>query len=80
MGPMAPWPRRGSLTRQVTVIVDGTDLETTERCAGCGQVNRKVRIEDKRGQVHEIEVTVYGWRVLVLLDAMTKIPLAVKVV
>ncbi len=45
-----------------------------------GQVTRKVRIEDKRGRVHEIEVTVYGWKVLLLIDAATKIPLAVKVV
>jgi hypothetical protein len=29
--------------------------------------------------VHEIEVTVYGWKVLLLIDAITKIPLAVKV-
>ena len=33
----------------------------------------------QRGQVHEIEVTVYGWKVLLLIDAATKIPLAVKV-
>ena len=35
---------------------------------------------DKQGQVREIEVTVYGWKVIVLIDAATKIPLAVKVV
>ena len=64
---------------QVTGIADGTDLETTERYRGCGQVTRKVRIEDKHGRVHEIEVTVYGWKVLLLIDAATKIPLAVKV-
>ena len=29
--------------------------------------------------MHEIEVTVYGWKVLLLIDARTKIPLAVKV-
>jgi hypothetical protein len=38
-----------------------------------------VRIEDKQGRVHEIKVTVYGWKVLLLIDAATKIPLAVKV-
>jgi Transposase DDE domain len=38
-----------------------------------------VRIEDKRGRVHAIEVTVYGWKVLLLIDAVTTIPLAVKV-
>jgi hypothetical protein len=34
---------------------------------------------DKRGRVHEIEVTVYGWKVFLLIDAATKMPLAVKV-
>jgi len=35
-----------------------------------------VRLEDQRRQVHEIEVTVYGWKVVLLSDADTKIPLA----
>lgn len=69
----------GVFGKQVTGIVDGTDLETTERYAGCGQVTRIVQIEDKRGKVHAIEVTVYGWKVFLLIDAATKIPLAVKV-
>jgi Transposase DDE domain len=64
---------------KVTGIADGTDLETTSRYRGCGQVTRKVRMEDKHEQVHEIEGTVYGWKVLLLIDAATKIPLAVKV-
>jgi Transposase DDE domain len=68
------------LGAKVTGIVDGTDLETTECYRGCGQVARKVRIEDKHGRVHEIDVTVYGWKMIVLIDAATKIPLAVKVV
>jgi hypothetical protein len=72
--------KAGVFGAKVTGIADGTDLETTERYTGCGQVTRKVRIEDKRGRVHEIEVTVHGWKVLLLIDAATKIPLAVKVV
>jgi hypothetical protein len=60
-------------------MADGTDLETTARYDGCGQVTRKVRLEDKQGRVHEIEVTVYGWKGLLLIDAATKIPLAVQV-
>jgi hypothetical protein len=63
----------------VTGIADGTALETTARSRGCGQVTRKVRIEDKHGRVHEMEVTVYGWKVLLRIEAATKIPLAVKV-
>ena len=71
--------KAGIFGAKVTGIADGPDLETTERSTGCGQVTRQVRIEDKRGRVHEIEVTVYGWKVLLLIDAATKIPLAVKV-
>jgi Transposase DDE domain len=71
--------KAGVFGKRVTGIVDGTDLETTERYAGCGQATRKRRIEDKWGKVHEIEVTVYGWKVLLLIEAVTKIPLAVKV-
>jgi Transposase DDE domain len=69
----------GVFGAKVTGIADGTELETTERYTGCGQGTRKVRLEDQRGKVHEIEVTVYGWKVLLLIDAATKIPLAVKV-
>jgi DDE family transposase len=71
--------KAGVFGAKVTGIADGTDLETTERYTGCGQVTRKRRIEDKQGRVHEIEVTVFGWKVLLLIDAATKIPLAVKV-
>jgi Transposase DDE domain len=71
--------KAGVFAKQVTGIADGTDLETTARYCGCGQVTRKVRIEDTQGRMQEIEVTVYGWKVLLLIDAATKIPLAVKV-
>jgi hypothetical protein len=71
--------RAGVFRAKVTGIADGTDVETTERYMGCGQVTRTVRIEDKQGRMHEIEVTVSGGKVLLLIDAATKIPLAVKV-
>jgi Transposase DDE domain len=70
----------GLFGKQVTGIVDATDLETTARYAGCGQATRKRKVTDKHGHVREIEVTVYGWKLIVLIDARTKIPLAVKVV
>jgi hypothetical protein len=70
----------GVLAAKVTGIVDATDLETTPQYAGCGQVTRRRKITDKRGHVHEIEVTVYGFKLIVLIEARTKIPLAAKVV
>ncbi|HEX9868873.1 MAG TPA: transposase [Candidatus Tectomicrobia bacterium] len=70
----------GLFGKKVTGIVDATDLETTDQYAGCGQATRKRKVTDKHGQVHAIEVTVYGWKLIVLIDARTKIPLAAKVV
>ena len=72
--------KAGVFTAKVTGIVDATDLETTARYAGCGQVTRKRQLTDTRGKVQEIEVTVYGWQLMVLIDARTKIPLAATVV
>lgn len=43
-------------------------------------MTRRRKITDKRGQVHEIEVTVYGWKLIVLMDAATQRPLAGNVV
>src|SRR5262249_28852348 len=54
--------------------------ETTAAYEGCDHVTRTRKMTDKRGRVREIEVTVYGWKPIVLIDAMTKIPLAVTVV
>jgi hypothetical protein len=70
----------GVLGATVTGMAAGTDLETTERYPGGGQVTRQVRLEEKRGRVHAIEVTVYGWNVLRRIDAVTTMPLAVTVV
>jgi hypothetical protein len=70
----------GCFGKQGTGIADGTDLETTAQYEGCGQVTRQRKITDKRGKVHAIEVTVYGWKLIVLIEAQTTIPLAAKVV
>jgi hypothetical protein len=72
--------RAGLFGAKVRGIVDATDLETTAQYAGCGRATRKRKVTDKHGKVHEMEVTVYGWKLIVLIAARTKIPLAAKVV
>jgi hypothetical protein len=79
-GVMQALAQTRGLAAKITGIIDATDLETTAQYEGCGQVTRTRQITDKRGKVHELEVTVYGWKLMVLIDARTKIPLAGKVV
>jgi hypothetical protein len=79
-GTMRALATAGSLGAKVTGMVDAPDLETTAADEGRGQATRQRKLTDKQGRVHELEVTVYGWKPVVLIDAGTKIPLAVKVV
>jgi Transposase DDE domain len=79
-GTMRALAQAGVFGAKVTGIVDATDLETTAAYEGCGQVTRKRKITDKHGNVREIEVTVYGWKPIIMIDARTKLPLAVTVV
>jgi Transposase DDE domain len=71
--------RAGLFGKKGAGIVDATDVETTARYEGCGQATRTRKITDQHGAVRERAVTAYGWKVIVLIDAQTKIPLAVKV-
>jgi hypothetical protein len=41
---------------------------------------RTRQVTGKHGKAHEIEVTVYGWKFIVLIEARTKLPLAAHVV
>jgi hypothetical protein len=79
-GAMRALATAGVFGQTVTGIVDATDLETTDRYEGCGQATRRRKVTDKHGTVQELEVTVFGWKVIILIDARSKIPLAVKVV
>ncbi|MCI0526725.1 MAG: transposase [Nitrospira sp.] len=72
--------REGFYGQQLDSVVDATDLETTQNYEGCGEVTRKKKVVDKRGREQEIEIRIYGWKLLVLWCIKTRMPVAVKVV
>jgi hypothetical protein len=67
------------LQAKVTGRAEGPDLETPAREAGGGQVTRPSRSAEQRGRGPALAVTVYGGKVLLVIAAATKMPLAVKV-
>jgi hypothetical protein len=69
----------GACAATVTGMVAATELETTAPDEGWGQVTRRRRITDTRGNVPELEVTVDGGKRLVWLDASPQMPLAGQV-
>jgi Transposase DDE domain len=73
--------RRGIFTGKLLVALDGSKLPTPKSYEGCGKVKqtRKVNVKGQKEAVTE-EYYVYGWKVLVLIEVQTRLPLAMKVV
>lgn len=72
---------RGILRGKLLVALDGSKLPTPESYEGCGKVKqtRKVKVKGQKEPVTE-EYYVYGWKIMVLIEVQTRLPLAIKVV
>src|SRR5438876_3004073 len=73
--------RRGFFKGSLLVALDGSKLPTPKSYEGCGKLKqtRSVKIKGQKEAVTE-EYYVYGWKVLVLIEVQTRLPLAMKVV
>jgi len=69
----------GVFAPEITAAVDGSKIETTEKYQGRGCLKVEKRKRDKEGNWVTIVELVFGWKVVVLMDTRTRIPLALKV-
>ncbi len=79
---MVQWVVRwGLLGEERIAALDGSKLPTPATYEGCGKVKqtRSVKVKGQQERATE-EYYVYGWKVLVLIDVPTRLPLAMKVV
>src|SRR2546425_4497738 len=73
--------RRGFFQGSLLVALDGSQLPTPESYEGCGKLKqtRSVKVKGQKEAATE-EYYVYGWKVLVLIEVQTRLPLAMKLV
>src|SRR5216684_3167444 len=73
--------RRGLFSGKLLVALDGSKLPTPQSYEGCGKLKqtRSVKVKGQPEAATE-EYYVYGWKVLVLIEVQTRLPLAMKVV
>lgn len=73
--------RRGFFSGKLLVALDGSKLPTPKSYEGCGKLKqtRSVKIKGQKEAATE-EYYVYGWKVLVLIEVQTRLPLAMKLV
>src|SRR6266568_530640 len=66
---------------ELLVALDGSQLPTPKSYEGCGKLKqtRKVKVKGQQEAATE-EYYVYGWKVLVLIEVQTRLPLAMKLV
>src|SRR5216684_4306786 len=71
----------GLLSGERIAALDGSKLPTPQSYEGCGKVKqtRKVKVKGQKEPVTQAYY-VYGWKVLVLIDVETRLPLAMKLV
>jgi hypothetical protein len=72
---------RGCLHGALTVALDGSQVPTPKSYPGrgCLAVTRTAR-EKKTKQLVQVVESVFGWKVLVLIEVRTRLPLAMQVV
>lgn len=71
----------GIFAQEISVVIDGSRLETTEKFKGRGCLRLERRVKEKgTGRLVTIDVFLFGWKVIALMDIRTRIPLAAKVV
>jgi hypothetical protein len=68
------------LVRGKTYILDATDLPTTKRFRGCGMKKVVKKVRGRGGQEVEVVEYVYGYKLLVLLEARHKLVVAARMV
>ena len=73
--------RRAMFTGKLLVALDGSKLPTPQSYEGCGKLKqtRSVKVKGQQEAATE-EYYVYGWKVLVLIEVQTRLPLAMKLV
>lgn len=70
----------GIFLAEMMVAIDGTRIVTTAYFSGCGCQKVTEWKTNRKGLKVEVVKLVYGWRLLALIDLMTLIPVALKIV
>jgi len=74
---------QGMFPQKIHAACDCTLYETTSKFKGCGSVTHKRKVKArgyrKHGELKEVSVTLYGWKIWAIYEIKTGIPLAVTI-
>jgi hypothetical protein len=66
--------------RKIRALMDASDLESTQKCKGCGKVTKEKapELRKRKGRIKKIRVTVFGFKIWVVWDPTSGLPLAMR--
>jgi len=66
--------------KNVHALLDTTEVESTERCEGCGKVSKEKapELRARKGRVRKVLETVFGFKAWMVWDPQSRLPLAIR--
>jgi len=66
--------------RKISALLDASDLESTQKCKGCGKVTKEKapELRKRKGRIKKISVTVFGFKMWVVWDPTSGLPIAMR--
>ena len=66
--------------KYVHALLDASEIQTTDKCKGCGKVtkDKAPALRLRKGRIRKVAETVFGFKIWVVWDANSKLPLALR--
>jgi hypothetical protein len=66
--------------KHINALMDASEIQSTERCAGCGKVTKEKAPELRRRgkRIRKVLETVFGFKIWVVWDSLSKLPIAMR--
>jgi hypothetical protein len=72
--------RHSFFPKKIHALLDSSEIQTTELCQGCGKVTKEKapELRLRKGRIRKVLETVFGFKLWVLWDPNSRIPLAIR--
>jgi hypothetical protein len=66
--------------KKVHAILDASEVESTEKCRGCGRVSKEKapELRLRKGRIRKVYQSVFGFKIWVVWNANSRLPLAMR--
>jgi hypothetical protein len=66
--------------KRIDALLDASEIQSTEQCEGCGKVTKEKppKLRLRRGRIRKVLETVFGFKIWVVWDPTSRLPLAVR--